>query len=45
MSGVTSQLKLKLVQPKSCISFSSPKLGLSIHFQAVPVTTKDKAMG
>ncbi|MNY62561.1 hypothetical protein D3C86_1993950 [compost metagenome] len=27
------------------MSFSSPRLGLRIHFQAVPVTMNDSAMG
>ena len=45
VSDCTSQSKLKLAQPMSCMSFSSPRLGFRIHFQAVPVTMNDKAMG
>jgi len=41
----TSQSKLKSCPAEVVHQFSSPRLGFKIHFQAVPVTMKDKRHG
>ena len=45
MSGSTIQSNVKLVEAQLRTSFSSPRPGLRIHFQAVPVTMNDSAIG
>jgi hypothetical protein len=45
MSGSISHSNLKFVKPQPCIRCSTPRPGLRIHFQAVPVTMKLSAIG
>ena len=45
MPGVTNQSNVKVSKPISCANFSIPNDGFNIHFQAVPVTINDKAIG
>ncbi|MNP49534.1 hypothetical protein D3C76_1437230 [compost metagenome] len=44
-SGSISQSRRKPSQPQSRNNLSRPMPGLSSHFQAVPVTIIDNAMG
>merc|ERR1711991_689968 len=43
--GSTNQLNEKLSHPHPFIIASRPRPGFSIHFHAVPVTIRDKAIG
>ena len=45
ISGVTNQSNLKVSKPISWANFSIPSVGFRTHFQAVPVTINDKAIG